>query len=217
MDLALAVVEEQVVLDSKILAEQFYFFTVVLMWLIHAGFMSYEAGVGRRKNVMSIAMKNILTIAVVTPTFYYFGWWIYGCFQEGFIPSSTADDFYGAFCASTYPWSANMAPEPRRQHHGVFWAAFLLFSWTTASIMSGALIERVRISAYLASGRVCSVRSYGSSTPPGAGAPADGWCAISVSMTRLPPASSTAWPGHSRSVSFSILGHESASSARAGW
>ncbi len=27
--------------DSLILGEQFYFFTVVLMWLIHAGFMSY--------------------------------------------------------------------------------------------------------------------------------------------------------------------------------
>src|SRR4051812_9361508 len=52
--------------DSAILAEQFYFFTVVFMWLIHAGFMSYEAGVARRKNLMTTAMKNILTIAVVT-------------------------------------------------------------------------------------------------------------------------------------------------------
>ena len=65
---------EQLTRDSAILGEQFYFFTVVLMWLIHAGFMSYEAGVARRKNVMATAMKNILTIAVVTPTFYYFGW-----------------------------------------------------------------------------------------------------------------------------------------------
>jgi ammonium transporter, Amt family len=31
----------------------------------------------------------------------------------------------------------------------VFFLAFLLFSWTTGSIMSGALIERVRLSAYL--------------------------------------------------------------------
>ena len=31
----------------------------------------------------------------------------------------------------------------------VFFLAFLLFSWTTASIMSGAIIERVRLSAYL--------------------------------------------------------------------
>lgn len=146
---ALQTIEEQVVLDSKILAEQFYFFTVAIMWLIHVGFMSYEAGASRRKNVLSTAMKNILTIAVVTPTFYFFGWWIYGCFQQGFIPSSTADEFYGAFCASTIPWSANMGPNLSDNITGVFWAAFLLFSWTTASIMSGAIIERVRISAYL--------------------------------------------------------------------
>ena len=31
----------------------------------------------------------------------------------------------------------------------IFFLAFLLFSWTTASIMSGALLERVRLSAYL--------------------------------------------------------------------
>ena len=83
-------VEEQIkalqdrqTLDSQILTEQFYFFTVVIMWLIHVGFMAYEAGVARRKNIMSTAMKNILTIAVVTPTFYYFGWYIYGCMEEG--------------------------------------------------------------------------------------------------------------------------------------
>ena len=32
---------------------------------------------------------------------------------------------------------------------GVFWAAFLLFSWTTASIVSGAVIERIKTSAFL--------------------------------------------------------------------
>jgi ammonia channel protein AmtB len=31
---------------------------------------------------------------------------------------------------------------------GVFWAAFLLFSWTVASIVSGSLIERVRSGAF---------------------------------------------------------------------
>ncbi|MGH7540103.1 MAG: ammonium transporter, partial [Gemmatimonadota bacterium] len=60
--------QEQVSLDSQILTEQFYFWTVVIMWLIHVGFMAYEGGASRRKNVMSTAMKNILTIAVVTPT-----------------------------------------------------------------------------------------------------------------------------------------------------
>src|SRR4026208_2041357 len=75
--------KKQIDLSANILLEQFYFFTVVIMWLIHVGFMAYEAGVSRRKNVMATAMKNILTIAVVTPTFYYVGWYIYGCMEPG--------------------------------------------------------------------------------------------------------------------------------------
>ena len=61
---AVKTITDSQTLDSAILGEQFYFFTVVLMWLIHVGFMTYEAGVARRKNVMATAMKNILTIAV---------------------------------------------------------------------------------------------------------------------------------------------------------
>ena len=94
---------DKVTLDSSILSEQFYFWTVVVMWLIHVGFMSYEAGVARRKNVMSTAMKNILTIAVVTPTFYYFGWWIYGCFSKGIVPI-TPGDFIDSAHASDRRW-----------------------------------------------------------------------------------------------------------------
>jgi Amt family ammonium transporter len=147
---------DKLTLDSQILSEQFYYYTVVIMWLIHVGFMSYEAGVSRRKNVMATAMKNILTIAVVTPTFYYFGWWIYGCFSKGLIPytpsgagDSASEKLMGTFCSTTYPWAANFGPNLTDHLSGVFWAAFLLFSWTTASIMSGALLERVRLSAYL--------------------------------------------------------------------
>ena len=101
---------ESLTRDSAILGEQFYFFTVVLMWLIHAGFMSYEAGVARRKNVMATAMKNILTIAVVTPTFYYFGWMIYNCAQPGIPISPGSSDFTSAACSTGIPWSDAFGP-----------------------------------------------------------------------------------------------------------
>jgi Amt family ammonium transporter len=136
--------------DSLIIGEQYYFFTVVLMWLIHVGFMSYEAGVVRRKNVLATAMKNILTIAVVTPTFYYVGWWVYGCNQPGFPPiGPNSTDFSALQCQSGIPWSDAFGPNLTNNINLVFFLAFLLFSWTTASIMSGALLERVRLSAYL--------------------------------------------------------------------
>ena len=140
---------ESQTLDSAILGEQFYFWTVVLMWLIHAGFMTYEAGVARRKNVMATAMKNILTIAAVTPTFYYFGWWIYNCNQPGLPIGPNSSDFTAAACQGGIPWSDAFGPNLTNNINLIFFLAFLLFSWTTASIMSGALLERVRLSAYL--------------------------------------------------------------------
>jgi Amt family ammonium transporter len=143
-------IADRVSLDSSILTEQFYFFTVVIMWLIHVGFMAYEGGASRRKNVMSTAMKNILTIAVVTPTFYYFGWYVYGCFQEGWPKDGhNSPEALPGFCGATAPWSDAMGPNLQDHVSAVFFLAFLLFSWTTGSIMSGALIERVRLSAYL--------------------------------------------------------------------
>jgi ammonia channel protein AmtB len=149
-------VNARIDLDTQILTEQFYFFTVVIMWLIHVGFMAYEAGAARRKNIMSTAMKNILTIAVVTPSFYYFGWYIYGCFEPGF-PSVGPDSLdwhsgpeqFPGFCEATAPWSDAMGPNLQDHVSAVFFLAFLLFSWTTGSIMSGAVIERIRLSAYL--------------------------------------------------------------------
>jgi ammonium transporter, Amt family len=140
---------ESLTLDSAILGEQFYFFTVVIMWLIHVGFMSYETGVARRKNAIATAMKNILTIAVVTPSFYYFGWWIYNCNQPGLPIGPNSTDFTSVACQGGIPWSDLFGPNLTNNINLVFFLAFLLFSWTTASIMSGALLERVRLSAYL--------------------------------------------------------------------
>src|SRR5688572_1276436 len=145
-----AELEGQVSLDSQVLSEIFYFYTVVVMWLIHVGFMAYEAGAARRKNVMSTAMKNILTIAVVTPTFYYFGWYVYGCFEEGWPKDGhNSPEALPGFCGATAPWSDAMGPNLQDHVSAVFFLAFLLFSWTTGSIMSGAVIERIRLSAYL--------------------------------------------------------------------
>src|SRR3970282_396281 len=95
------------VLDSTVLAEFYYFFTVAILWLAHVGFMAYEGGASRRKNVMSPAVKNILTIAGVTPTFFYFGWYICACFGEGIIPYGPGSEAFGGaqggFCATGWP------------------------------------------------------------------------------------------------------------------
>ena len=194
-------VEEQIGLDSLVLGEIFYFFTVVVMWLIHAGFMMYEAGAAQRKNIMSTAMKNILTIAVVTPTFYYFGWYIYGCFQHGGPAEGHAGpaEFPG-FCGATAPWADQAGPNLADHISLVFFLAFLLFSWTTGSIMSGALIERDSPVRLPPADGAARARRSGSWMPPGAGAPAAGSSRTTASTTRSHRWSCTASQARSRSA-----------------
>lgn len=141
--------QDATTINSTVITENYYFVLVALMWFLHVGFMTYETGVARRKNLMSTAMKNILTIAVVTPAFYYVGWWVYFCTTGGL--RLTTDGLCAFSVADGYavPFSLFMGPNLSDNITGVFWAAFVLFSWTTGSIMSGSVLERIRISAYL--------------------------------------------------------------------
>ena len=86
-----------------------------------------------------------MLIPLVTITFFFFGWWIYWAFPNG--PFITGDLDLAAGAANT-AWSETMGPNLGDRITGVFWAAFLLFSWTVASIVSGSVIERIRSGAF---------------------------------------------------------------------
>lgn len=127
---------------TTIFTEFYYWVTVVFMFLIHVGFCMYEVGASRRKNHMHTLMKNVMIIPLVTVTFFFFGWWIYWAFPA--FPFGPIDFAAGQ---ANLPTSETMATHLGDRITGVFWAAFLLFSWTAASIVSGAVIERIRSSA----------------------------------------------------------------------
>ena len=129
---------------TTIFTEFYYWVTVVFMFLIHVGFCMYEVGASRRRNHLHTLIKNIMIIPLVTVTFFFFGWWIYWTFPSAFPGIGGID-----FAADTpyTPWSEKMGTNLEDRITGVFWAAFLLFSWTAASIVSGSVIERIRSSA----------------------------------------------------------------------
>ena len=130
---------------TTVFTEFYYWLTVALMFLIHVGFCMYEVGASRQKNTMHTLMKNSMLIPLVTITFFFFGWWIYWAFPNG--PFITGDLDLAAGAANT-AWSETMGPNLGDRITGVFWAAFLLFSWTVASIVSGSVIERIRSGAF---------------------------------------------------------------------
>jgi ammonia channel protein AmtB len=143
-------------------SEQFYFIMSVLMLLIHAGFLAYEGGAARTKNVLATMVKNLLTLASVGISFYLFGWWVYNAFpfwpvggpilgpwtNSAALPD-TIKTAFETYTVTSYPWATNLGVHLGDHMTGVFWFAFALFAMTTASILSGALIERVKLGGYL--------------------------------------------------------------------
>ena len=122
--------------------EVFYWWCTAFMFLIHAGFLAYEMGASRKKNVLASGIKNILAFAFMIPAFFFVGWWTYLAFPSGLVPDLAAG-------AAGLPWANAMGPNLADNATGVFWAAFTLFAATTASIFSGAVIERIRLAPFL--------------------------------------------------------------------
>jgi len=149
-------VDSNIAALTTIFTEFYYWITIPLMFLIHVGFCMYEVGVSRYKNHQHTLMKNTMLIPLVTVTFFFVGWWIYWAFPNGpwiyhgqglIFNSGEALAGWGGNDLAL-PWDPIMAVNFNDHLMMVFWGAFLLFSWTAASIVSGAVIERIRISAF---------------------------------------------------------------------
>jgi Amt family ammonium transporter len=121
--------------------EAFYWWCTALMVAIHAGFLAYEMGASRAKNALASGVKNLVAFSFLIPCFFFVGWWIYNTFPAGFSMSESG--------SGALPWSTSMGPNLADNASGIFWAAFTLFAATTASIMSGSVIERIRVSAFV--------------------------------------------------------------------
>jgi ammonium transporter, Amt family len=135
-------VEDALTTMAAVNNEFFYWMSIAVMMLIHAGFLAYEMGASRSKNVLATAMKNLLALATIIASFFFVGWFLYNAMPSGFIEMTDA-------AKAALPWSDNMGPNTADSASGIFWGAFALFAATTGSIMSGAVLERIRTSAFL--------------------------------------------------------------------
>lgn len=141
-----AALEASTARANTVISEVYYYVTIPLMVIIHAGFLAYEMGASRMKNVLASGIKNILAFAFMVPTFYYFGWFTYWAWPNGLIPS--AENWQVAIDYAN-PIGEVMGPNLADNATGVFWGAFTLFAATTASIFSGSVIERIRVSSFI--------------------------------------------------------------------
>ncbi len=116
-----------------------------LVFIMHLGFAGVEAGFGQAKNTVNILFKNTLTpiIGILTyflcgfnlmyPGFEVPGWFGFAGFG---IESSATADVTSAYAGGGY----------------TYWTDFLfqaMFAATAATIVSGAVAERVKLGAYM--------------------------------------------------------------------
>ncbi len=116
-----------------------------LVFLMQAGFAMVETGLTRAKNACNIMMKNLMDFAVGSLAYWAVGFGLmFGVSSGGWI--GTGDFFVGG--AGTEPWTF------------AFWMFQVVFAATAATIISGAVAERTKFSAYIVYSVVVSLVIY---------------------------------------------------------
>ncbi len=112
----------------------------VLVFIMHAGFAMLEAGMTRTKNAANIIGKNLMTISVGVLVYYAIGW--------GLMYGDQVASLFGAdgFFLSTAPYDTAETGYTLE----IDFAFQAMFAATAATIVSGAVAERMKFGAYVA-------------------------------------------------------------------
>ncbi|WLR51529.1 ammonium transporter [Bacillus tianshenii] len=102
-----------------------------LVFFMHAGFAMVETGFTRSKNALNILMKNIMTMSIASVLYFFVGY--------GLMFGNSAGGFLGTngFLLSEHEDQVG------------FFAFQAMFAATCATIISGAVAERIKLSSYL--------------------------------------------------------------------
>jgi Amt family ammonium transporter len=146
-DIAQTVAELKVMLDTV-----WVMLTAFLVFFMNLGFALVESGLTRSKNTVNILAKNFIVFAISSLSFYVIGWGL--MFGDG----NALFGSEGVFFVS----GADASPAMGEAYTGVYsalnwtgvplWAKFffqLVFAGTAATIVSGAVAERIKFHAFI--------------------------------------------------------------------
>ena len=119
---------------------QYLMLATVLVFIMHAGYAMLQAGLTPGKNVANIIGKNLLTISVGMLAYYAIGWGLmYGTQTAGLFGTD------GVFL-TTAPYDVTETGYTLE----IDFAFQAMFAATAATIVSGAVAERMKFGAYVA-------------------------------------------------------------------
>jgi Amt family ammonium transporter len=151
-------------MDTKIIVDTLWvIITAALVFFMNLGFAAVESGFARQKNVVNILSKNFIVFAVSSLGFLVLGWGLMFGDGNGFM------GLKGLFMVS----GADNSPAVGEAYQGVYsaiswtgvplWAKFffqLVFCGTAATIVSGAVAERIKYISFIIFSFILTVFIY---------------------------------------------------------
>lgn len=142
---SLAEVSGQVAQNFLTINNVWMMVATLLVFIMHLGFAGVEAGFGQAKNTVNILFKNTLTPLIGITTYYVIG------FNLMYPGEFFLGDWLGfaGFFLSLPEGGEGVA---YADGNYTYWTDFLfqaMFAATAATIVSGAVAERIKINAYL--------------------------------------------------------------------
>jgi Amt family ammonium transporter len=140
-------------MDTKVILDTMWvLMTAMLVFFMNLGFALVESGFARSKNTVNILSKNFIVFAVSSLAFWVIGWGLMFSNGNGFIG---LEGLYGLTGADNSPAAGDV-------YSGVYsaisWATVpllakfffqLVFAGTAATIVSGAVAERIKYISFI--------------------------------------------------------------------
>jgi len=118
--------------------------STVLVFIMHLGFSTLEAGFVQKKNVVNILFKNAMIIAIGILTYYIVGFNL-------MYPGGDPGGFFG-FAGFGLDPGPDYVPIEYVDGAYTYWTDFIfqaMFAATAATIVSGAVAERIKLGPFL--------------------------------------------------------------------
>lgn len=147
------------VLDVKFMIDNLWILiAAALVFIMHLGFSALESGLCQKKNVVNVLFKNVFIICMGIVTYYLVGfnthypggWW------DGDAAAVAADTTWNGFMSiggmAGYDAVDAAANETKAYADYTYWSDFIfqaMFAATAATIVSGAVAERVKLGSFM--------------------------------------------------------------------
>ncbi len=120
--------------------------SAALVFIMHLGFSALESGLCQKKNVVNVLFKNVFIISMGLVTYYLVG------FNSHYPSDWIIDGWLEIGGPAGYDSAAAAANETREYADYTYWADFIfqgMFAATAATIVSGAVAERVKLGSFM--------------------------------------------------------------------